>query len=399
MAVQIALMDRIYSCAQLTIVNDMPGANEGIPGVGPARQFTPTVYKCKSQEWTNVRLGINEAMADSPGETRGWTFQEKICSKRLLIMTLSQAFFHCQHATWFEDTIIEDTEEEFTQFKPFKADYIIHKDNGSLDLGFLSKKYEGLVKEYSKRIHTDEQDVLNAFTGALNSLDCGHTWGLPDPVFHDALCWNWKIHNDLKFAGLAFGNTPEFCPIFFKIHQSLIDQNSTEAMEDTQIHGDVEGRWDYQYLPPQAEGGLKMEPFRYFADCIPPMPPVSHILRFWTMVLHLHVDRIPYKSADPSLTRKDEFMVRRKSGEAISTVYLEPEWRRSQPDALEFITLCSRVPVSAVPSRMLLIERDKNNIAYRVQLLHWIGMNGPKNPGTYFPSKDEEIKWKIITLA
>ena len=92
-------------------------------------------------------------------------------------------------------------------------------------------------------------------------------------------------------------------------------------------------------------------------------------------------------------------MVRRKSGEAINTVYLEPEWRRSQPDTLEFITICSRVPVSAVPSRMLLIERDKNNIAYRVQLLHWIGMHGRMNPGTYFPGEDEEIKWEIITLA
>jgi hypothetical protein len=185
-------------------------------------------------------------------------------------------------------------------------------------------------------------------------------------TFFPSWSWTgWKIRNDLKFkASLLLNSTPELRLIFFKMHQSLINQN---------YYGSYGGH--------------------------PPNAPMSHVLRFWTMALHLSMDRTPYKSAVMSFTEKEQFMVRRESGEEISTIYLEPEWRRSQPDALEFFTLCSRVPLSAVPSRVILIERGKNNIAYRVQLLDWEEMRGQKSLGTHSPSKDEEIKLEIITLA
>lgn len=39
--------------------------------------------------------------------TRGWTFQEKILAKRILIFTNFQVYFRCSEAVWTEEIVME----------------------------------------------------------------------------------------------------------------------------------------------------------------------------------------------------------------------------------------------------------------------------------------------------
>jgi len=100
-------MDAIYNAAFLTIaVGSASDADHGIPGVNVTyrnhlqitRQidgmelavcFPPMSYLYDSKElnWNN----------------RGWTFQEKLLSSRLLLFTDWQVYFKCSEACWWED--------------------------------------------------------------------------------------------------------------------------------------------------------------------------------------------------------------------------------------------------------------------------------------------------------
>jgi hypothetical protein len=60
--------------------------------------------------YLSARRTFGEALRTSSWEGRAWCLQEKVFSKRLLIFTDSQVFYHCTASTCFEDTITEPQE-------------------------------------------------------------------------------------------------------------------------------------------------------------------------------------------------------------------------------------------------------------------------------------------------
>ena len=106
---QIAQMDRIYSSSILTIVAAAgSNANTGLPGLQENSripfQLTKRVgsYILRTALPSDPRIGIIDS---APWNQRGWTYQERLLSRRCLIFTFHQIYFQCRSGIRSEDTV------------------------------------------------------------------------------------------------------------------------------------------------------------------------------------------------------------------------------------------------------------------------------------------------------
>ena len=95
---QILHMDAIYACAILTIVDAAgTGADGGLFGVrGRLRKSAQEEEEILGLPMISAIASMGDLLDDSTWITRGWTFQEYLLSKRLLIFTQRLAFFKCR---------------------------------------------------------------------------------------------------------------------------------------------------------------------------------------------------------------------------------------------------------------------------------------------------------------
>ena len=132
----------------------------------------------------------------SPWRTRGWTFQEELCSRRTLVLLPEVMFFSCASAVWREDVDLE-AEKTFPRL-----------DEGLLSLiSMLGGKTAGdgedllllfreLVKKYMQRILSRTDDMENTFAGVAGMLEpvIGPVYhGIPEKMFPEVIqgCWFW----------------------------------------------------------------------------------------------------------------------------------------------------------------------------------------------------------------
>lgn len=191
---QISRMGRIYSSAVLTIVaasgtdadagllvpvtdsvNNTPTGGEGEEG-----QYSG----CKSI-YVEVKEEFQQEMRGCKWDTRGWTFQEKVLSTRLLVFTGSKTFFQCRSTVWSSMSLPDQNippQIETTEIEIFSPDSEL-------------ERYTRLVEEYSKRDLSFQSDALKAFSGiqglftTFSQKSNTFTYGLPVAAFDFAFCW------------------------------------------------------------------------------------------------------------------------------------------------------------------------------------------------------------------
>lgn len=99
-------MDAIYNCSALTIVAASGcHADVGIPGIGLHRTNAPYVESIEKMHISTMSPSYTD-LENSRSLTwnkRGWTFQEKILAKRLLLFTDYQVYFKCAESIWIEE--------------------------------------------------------------------------------------------------------------------------------------------------------------------------------------------------------------------------------------------------------------------------------------------------------
>lgn len=198
-------MDAIYYLASLTIVNTAgKDAYHGLPGMRPSS---------RRRVQTSFRLGGVELVQtlDPPGNgqdlgylggcvwtTRGWTFQEGLLSRRLLIFTEEQAYWQCSTATWCEDSCWEVA--HISDAPRIRREALADVDVANLwrpEVERFEKNYRAIVQRYSERQLTNQQDGLAAFAGIASALEraaaVGTTrrfvWGMPETFLGTALAW------------------------------------------------------------------------------------------------------------------------------------------------------------------------------------------------------------------
>lgn len=196
MTSQIPRMGDIYSSAIVTIIaagskdswSPLPGLRAGSRLV---RQVTQQVGESR---WANVFPRSQRAINVSLWNSRAWTFQEKIFSRRCLVFSDDQVYFTCSQEAWCEDTRAETLFAHCAR-PDFRPDLLIPPTNSNLlsqDDFFAS--YTRLVSSYTGKDLTITGDILKAFGGIITRLErlqaTEFMYGLPENLLDRAILWS-----------------------------------------------------------------------------------------------------------------------------------------------------------------------------------------------------------------
>ncbi|KAI9661044.1 MAG: hypothetical protein M1821_009371 [Bathelium mastoideum] len=179
---QIAQMDRIYGHAVVTIVAaDGHSADSGLLGITYSRTVDQIAEEVK--DGVNVLIPLNIKEQLNPWNTRAWTLQEKLLSRRLLVFSGGHMVWHCRQGVAREDMTEEDSGLQQTEVgwltlqENLDAKSVNFQVKGLPDGSFrlvrskLFQQYVDLVEQYTHRKMKYSTDVLNAVQGLLKILE------------------------------------------------------------------------------------------------------------------------------------------------------------------------------------------------------------------------------------
>lgn len=194
---QIPQMHKIYGKAILTIVAAYgDDADAGLPGVGLGSRMSGRFnlelkdiqisFRSSTKFFAPVLdIGfVENYLRSSTYQGRAWTFQECHLSTRMLVFTKDQVYWECEKTAWCEETHWESDSIDFVGWRAVKNacpqdewnDRFERKAYDMLGADELEKpepprnSYAALVKEYSNKGLSHDQDILNACTGVLSSI-------------------------------------------------------------------------------------------------------------------------------------------------------------------------------------------------------------------------------------
>lgn len=217
---QIHLMGQIYTRSLVTIMAAASvDSNSGLPGVRTLarseqriseplnggvllRTCTPK-YRKKSEDIDWSRR--TDYLKSSKWETRGWTFQEKVLSRRCLFFMEEQVYWECQCASWCEETCLETSPEyrfswEVSNLRFFSdREFPVGKRMAGDDVIWA---FSHLIEEYTSRTLTFGQDTYKAFSGLVRILEdltgAKIFQGIHVSEFNRSLCWYNEESSNLR---------------------------------------------------------------------------------------------------------------------------------------------------------------------------------------------------------
>lgn len=197
-------MASIYANAYLTIVAaEGADGNYGIPGIGRRSEPRNTLWREMRFPGHTLSLGpsgdVRPALygKGKTWSTRGWTFQESYLSRRLLVFT-SIVSFHCQKRTSCEwDFTPHDISRRWADIF---ADHFVDRTSFICNVPNWPniRHYIDVVREYSRKSLSFDNDILHAFAGVTTVLNqsfhSGFHYGLPEVFFDVSLLWepDWR---------------------------------------------------------------------------------------------------------------------------------------------------------------------------------------------------------------
>ena len=432
-------MDKIYASAAVTIVSNTDSVDTGIPGISYPRKPSQVVYNTAEMSLINARPTFASSLRDSAWEARAWTLQEKIFSKRLLIFTQHQVFYHCSSATWFEDTILETPKNGLVKSisiaehaspymksrAPEKA--LVYEAHVPL----FPRNFFNLVEVFTQRSLSFEKDALYAINGVLQSVQSKYgeaIWGLPPSLFGSGLTWKYSEHlmsrRRENFPSWSWAGWRGCREVQLRFINTKADPLDPEYYFHQQ---DADGKFGIAHIP--NDGGHVWRLARrdlsdpYSAYCLPDHPGgsayVAHVMKsftprndispapaqilsFWTSTSFLAIDSklTEGRRYDKSLYKINDPHSHRHIGE----IDLDPSWRFQHPDDYigEFIVISvgffppsDRIDRERRPALLsvMLVERAEmaEDIASRVQLCScYIPLDSWRSTGP---------KWRLVNLA
>jgi len=129
----------------------------------------------------------------APWNTRGWTYQERRLSRRILYFSETQVSFSCQYDFYCEDTRIEGAGAGSWYYRPGNNSPSSKTFSILFNFEHNWRLYVDTVFTYTQRTLSFEYDRLNAFAGLAEvfqrSFNCSLFNGLSVILFHWALLW------------------------------------------------------------------------------------------------------------------------------------------------------------------------------------------------------------------
>lgn len=189
---EIRNMAAIYANASFTIVAaqgvDARAGLRGLEGSSQPRSFRSNVAPFLSGS-SMIRYYPPDANpVHSMWARRGWTFQECLLSRRLLVFNQDTVYWQCPAAMWTEvnDHGLDRTSDSYNELSIW--DRLMRAEVSEMLLFGL------LIREYNTRTLTYPEDALDAFTGLMSELTAtkfrdGFFGGLPVVFFDVFLLW------------------------------------------------------------------------------------------------------------------------------------------------------------------------------------------------------------------
>ncbi|VUC30487.1 unnamed protein product [Clonostachys rosea] len=195
---ELSHMGSIYANAYLTIVaaggNSFTGLH-GIENITPPmeRPNKTPLYLVAPRAASEEAKAAHGYITRSMWNRRGWTFQEQIFSRRLLVLSEVRITWECHCAVWFEGLdIVHGQCKKQRQVVP----------GLSFSAKASMKDYSKHVAQYNRRVLTYPEDALDAFAGILGALTGifvgGFICELPRVFFDAALLWYNQIPVELR---------------------------------------------------------------------------------------------------------------------------------------------------------------------------------------------------------
>ncbi|KAH7070198.1 heterokaryon incompatibility protein-domain-containing protein, partial [Paraphoma chrysanthemicola] len=192
----IRAMDKIYSGAELTIIAVVGiDPHHGLPGV----RETPRrpQYKITMVGETYVTAeDVRAEIASSAWSSRGWTYQEMLLSRRRLVFTTSQMYYHCWESIHLESISFNVT-----------ATYLETLYRVFPQRGVVGDRLEDLqrrLSEYYKRQLSYHSDTVAAFQGIINAFHVSKSPSVFVTQFYGILVLGEYNRDELDMARTSF---------------------------------------------------------------------------------------------------------------------------------------------------------------------------------------------------
>lgn len=185
--------DWIYARAHLTVVaGSGKDANAGLVGV---REKSRTWHQSIEEVVPGLKLMVTHLAEDyistSQWDSRAWTFQERMLSRRCLLFVNGRIYFQCRRSTFCEDM-------ELPPPRGWSLDSIDMPTRIFREKPFV--QYTSAVELYTRRELTNPVDILDAFAGVQQVLEKRLTttiyFGLFEAMMSSSL--NWESSKKLK---------------------------------------------------------------------------------------------------------------------------------------------------------------------------------------------------------
>lgn len=191
---QIQNKDLIYTQAEITITAACSDdATIGLAGVSSNRGLPQTYAQIDMNVFATLDDRFSRQILNSKWNSRGWTYQEALLSRRKLIFSNSLVYFQCRRGSFIESL---DSPPEWN------SDIFRHPlFSGCPATGRTSEIWD-LIGDYTQRQLSYESDTLNAIQGIVHRFSTEfpsfeHAWGVPlvptnrtnSDLFVEGLCW------------------------------------------------------------------------------------------------------------------------------------------------------------------------------------------------------------------
>ncbi|TAQ91312.1 hypothetical protein B7494_g294 [Chlorociboria aeruginascens] len=388
---QIANMDQVYSCADITIIAAAGDhCNTGLPGFNGSRNFIQHAANIGGTRFITTQRSPTSTAAKSKWNTRGWTFQENLLSKRLLVFTDMEVFFRCSTSLWCEDVSAECRK---SPIRLSDGDWLNRQVSRSKNaLNYTRRLWETTVKALLSRDFSLDGDIVNAFEGVSKTMrpELGSFhYGLPENNFDRALLWHTNAVYPIarrpgfpswSWAGWMHREQTGLLRVW------VYDAYNTSVV--TYHHLNEAGE-AVQICRGQEQVLMNIDPeIRAHFEC-PTIPildtrnlePRDHFLIFWT------------SSAIIPLLRLGPHRYVAGGGRYSEAVYshifaLSDEWYAKQQKGVEFIVISSNYNQLEV-----MIIEWVDGIAYRVQVP---GSNTERFPQEFWHSAKPQRKLIVL---
>jgi hypothetical protein len=225
---QMKSMEAIYRGAVLTIVAAAGNnANVGLPGFsGAPFGFKQLSVSVQGLKLANVSPEFKKSVDLSIWNTRAWTYQERLLSRRMLIFTKDYIYFQCNHGRAQGDRVLDLHDPAYIEH--LKSNGAKHGETYKLEMSrkvnFTS--YAKVVQEYMNRDLSYASDIENAFGGIkkiLNLLFNGSEvlCGIPISSITIALLWSSK-GNLTRRSDIIAGDKAEFSRLKLKTQRNFM---------------------------------------------------------------------------------------------------------------------------------------------------------------------------------